>query len=83
VLRLLGRRAGAAVVVADVGKGIAACVVGRCLAAGATVATSQPSPAEFAAVYAAAAARGEQSVISIHLDERVSGTAGSARRSSS
>ncbi len=32
VLRLLGRRAGAAVVVADVGKGIAACVVGRRLA---------------------------------------------------
>jgi len=31
-LRLLGRRAGAAVVVADVGKGIAACVVGRRLA---------------------------------------------------
>ncbi len=49
-----------------------------CLAADATVATSQPSPAEFAAVYEAAAARGEQSVISIHLDERVSGTAGSA-----
>ncbi len=48
------------------------------LSAGATVATSQPSPAEFAAVYAAAAARGARSVISIHLDERVSGTAGSA-----
>ena len=48
------------------------------LAAGVTVATSQPSPAEFAAVYAAAAARGARSVISIHLDERVSGTAGSA-----
>jgi len=48
------------------------------LSAGATVATSQPSPAEFAAVYEAAAVRGEQSVISIHLDERVSGTAGSA-----
>ena len=31
-LRLLGRRAGAAVVVADVGKGIAACAVGRRLA---------------------------------------------------
>jgi len=49
-----------------------------CLAAGAKVATSLPSPAEFAAVYAAAAARGEARVISIHLDERVSGTAGSA-----
>ena len=48
------------------------------LSAGATVATSQPSPAEFAAVYAAAAARGARSVLSIHLDERVSGTAGSA-----
>ncbi|HXH89722.1 MAG TPA: DegV family protein [Gaiellaceae bacterium] len=48
------------------------------LAAGATVATAQPSPAEFAAAYAAAAARGAPSVISIHLDERVSGTAGSA-----
>ena len=48
------------------------------LAAGATVATSLPSSAEFAAVYAAAAARGARSVISIHLDERVSGTAGSA-----
>ena len=32
VLRLLGRRAGAAVVVADVGKGIAACAAGRRLA---------------------------------------------------
>jgi len=32
VLRLLGHRAGAAVVVADVGKGIAACAVGRRLA---------------------------------------------------
>ncbi len=31
-LRLLGRRAGAAVIVADVGKGVAACVVGRRLA---------------------------------------------------
>jgi len=31
-LRLLGRRAGAAVVVADIGKGIAACAVGRRLA---------------------------------------------------
>ncbi len=31
-LRLLGRRAGTAVVVADVGKGIAACVLGRRLA---------------------------------------------------
>jgi len=49
-----------------------------CLAAGATVATSQPSLAEFAAVYEAAAVRGARSVISIHLDERVSGTAGSA-----
>lgn len=48
------------------------------LAAGASVATSQPNPAEFAAVYAAAAARGARSVLSIHLDERVSGTAGSA-----
>jgi len=49
------------------------------LAAGVTVATSQPSPAEFATVYAAAAAaRGARSVISIHLDERVSGTAASA-----
>ncbi len=48
------------------------------LAAGPSVATSQPSPAAFAAVYAAAAAGGARSVLSIHLDERVSGTAGSA-----
>ncbi|MEO5576306.1 MAG: DegV family protein [Gaiellaceae bacterium] len=48
------------------------------LAAGATVATSQPSPAEFAAVYAAAAVRGALSVLSINLDKRVSGTAASA-----
>lgn len=48
------------------------------MAAGASVATSQPSPAEFAAVYAAAAARGAESVLAIHLDERVSGTAASA-----
>jgi len=48
------------------------------LSAGARATTSQPSPAEFAAVYAAAAARGERSVLSIHLDGRVSGVAASA-----
>ncbi|MCP9487024.1 MAG: DegV family protein [Gaiellaceae bacterium MAG52_C11] len=48
------------------------------MAAGVSVATSQPSPMEFAAAYAALAARGVQSVLSIHLDERVSGTAASA-----
>jgi len=48
------------------------------LSAGATVATSQPNPAAFAAAYTAAAARGARSVISIHLDERVSGTVASA-----
>ncbi len=46
--------------------------------AGAKAATSQPSPGELAAVYAAAAARGEESVLSIHLDRRVSGTVASA-----
>ncbi len=49
------------------------------VSAGAQAATSQPSPADFAAVYEAAAERGAQGAVSIHLDERVSGTAGSAR----
>ncbi len=48
------------------------------LSAGTKVVTSQPSPANFAAVYEAAATRGAQGAISIHLDERVSGTAASA-----
>jgi DegV family protein with EDD domain len=48
------------------------------LASGAAVSTSQPSPAMFAAAYAAAAARGAPSALSIHLDARVSGTAASA-----
>jgi DegV family protein with EDD domain len=46
--------------------------------AGAVASTSQPSPAEFAATYAQAAAKGAERVLSFHLDARVSGVAGSA-----
>ena len=45
---------------------------------GAVVTTSQPSPAAFAAAYARAASRGAETVLSIHLDARVSGTISSA-----
>lgn len=48
------------------------------LRAGATATTSQPSPADFLHAYEHAAARGAQSVVSIHLDERVSGVVSSA-----
>lgn len=45
---------------------------------GATPTTTQPSPAEFADAYDRAASRGAHSVVSIHLDARVSGTVTSA-----
>ncbi|CAN5123583.1 DegV family protein [soil metagenome] len=41
---------------------------------GVEVTTSQPSPGDFADAYAALAARGARTVLSIHLDARVSGT---------
>lgn len=41
---------------------------------GAVSTTSQPSPADFAVVYARAASRGAETVLSIHLDARISGT---------
>lgn len=43
------------------------------LRAGATATTSQPSPGELALAYERAAARGAQSIVSIHLDARASG----------
>jgi fatty acid-binding protein DegV len=48
------------------------------LTEGAQVTTSQPSPGDFLAAYAGAAASGASEVLSIHLDARVSGTLGSA-----
>lgn len=48
------------------------------LSAGAQATTSQPSPGAFLEAYAGAAAGGASEVLSIHLDARVSGTAGSA-----
>lgn len=48
------------------------------LRAGAVATTSQPSPAEFAHAYERAAARGARSVLSIHLDSRVSGIVSTA-----
>lgn len=45
---------------------------------GAIPTTSQPSPAELIDAYDRAAARGASSVVSIHLDVRVSGTVASA-----
>ena len=50
--------------------------------AGAAVTTSQPSPGDFAAAYDRAADRGAQSVVSIHLDSRVSGTVNAAQLAS-
>jgi fatty acid-binding protein DegV len=46
--------------------------------AGAAATTSQPSPGEFARAYERAASRGARSVLSIHLDSRISGIASSA-----
>jgi fatty acid-binding protein DegV len=46
--------------------------------AGAPATTSQPSPDAFADAYARAASRGARSVLSIHLDSRISGIAASA-----
>jgi DegV family protein with EDD domain len=48
------------------------------LRAGLAATTSQPSPAEFTAAYERIAARGGRSVVSVHLDARVSGTVSSA-----
>ena len=41
-------------------------------------ATSQPSPGRFAEAYAAAHARGDSEVVSIHVGSQISGTVGSA-----
>jgi fatty acid-binding protein DegV len=46
--------------------------------AGAQATTSQPSPADFATVYERVAERGAESIVSIHLDSRISGTVSSA-----
>jgi fatty acid-binding protein DegV len=48
------------------------------LRAGAVATTSQPSPTDFAHAYQRAASSGAESVISIHLDSRTSGTIASA-----
>lgn len=48
------------------------------LRGGAVATTSQPTPSDLAEAYERAAARGAQSVASIHLDGRVSGTTSSA-----
>jgi DegV family protein with EDD domain len=48
------------------------------LRAGVAPTTSQPSPADFAAAYERIASRGGRTVVSVHLDARVSGTASSA-----
>lgn len=49
------------------------------LLSGAVATTSQPSPARFAKAYERAASAGAESVVSIHLDARTSGTIDSAR----
>jgi DegV family protein with EDD domain len=46
--------------------------------AGRRAATSQPSPGRFADAYAAAHARGNREVLSIHVGSQISGTVGSA-----
>ncbi len=48
------------------------------LRAGMVATTSQPSPAEFAVAYERIASRGGRTVVSVHLDARVSGTVASA-----
>jgi DegV family protein with EDD domain len=48
------------------------------MAAGAVATTSQPSPGAFLAAYERASARGSTSVLSLHLDSRVSGVSASA-----
>jgi DegV family protein with EDD domain len=48
------------------------------LRVGARATTSQPTPADFASAYERAAARGAETVVSIHLDSRVSGAVASA-----
>ncbi len=48
------------------------------LRTGVVAATSQPSPANFAKAYQRAASQGAESIISIHLDSRTSGTIASA-----
>jgi DegV family protein with EDD domain len=48
------------------------------LRTGAAATTSQPSPAELLAAYDLAASRGARTIVSIHLDSRVSGTVSSA-----
>jgi DegV family protein with EDD domain len=45
---------------------------------GARATTSQPTPGRFAELYEAAAARGATELLSIHVDERLSGTVGAA-----
>ncbi|WP_346960190.1 DegV family protein [uncultured Arthrobacter sp.] len=49
------------------------------LASGVPVRTSRPSPGQFEQAYLAAAARGFESVVSIHISGELSGTADSAR----
>ncbi len=49
------------------------------LAAGAQVATSQPSPGDFVEAYEAAKERGAQNIVSIHIGSALSGTVNSAR----
>ncbi len=48
------------------------------LRAGGRVGTASPSPDQFAAAYAAAAAGGAKSIVSVHLSARLSGTLNSA-----
>jgi len=48
------------------------------LRAGAVATTSQPSPADFTRAYTRAATEGAESILSIHLDARTSGTIASA-----
>lgn len=48
------------------------------LTEGVQVTTSQPSPGDFLESYTGAAATGAEEVLSIHLDARISGTAGGA-----
>jgi fatty acid-binding protein DegV len=50
------------------------------LARGARVSTSQPAPAAFEAVYAAAVADGASQIVSVHLSGELSGTVDAARR---
>lgn len=64
----------------DEGDGFDSVALAAALRRGARVSTSRPAPARFADAYAAAAAAGATSIVSVHLAEDLSGTVDAARQ---